>query len=135
MLDASGSKGRIKTLKWTLKPIGSSGAPAVTFETTERKLELVLLEDVQVDLEVSDGRTRASASRTAKVIPRQWKTTFIQEPKDGILEGQKTGRPGKQVRSGRLRVRRRGCSSRIARNPSREVERRCERGLSRLRDR
>jgi hypothetical protein len=89
VLDASGSKGRIKTLNWTLKPIGSSGAPSMTFETTERKVELVLLEDVQVDLEVSDGRKRASASGTAKVIPRQWKTTFIQERKDGILEGQK----------------------------------------------
>lgn len=88
-LDASRSKGRIKTFKWTLKPVGSSGAPPVTFETSERKVDLVLLEDVQVDLEVSDGGKRASASGTAKVIPRQWKTTFIQEPKDGILEGQK----------------------------------------------
>jgi hypothetical protein len=89
MLDASRSKGRIRTLKWTLKPIGSSGAPSASFETTERKVELVLLEDVQVDLEVSDGKKKSSTSGTAKVKPRQWKTTFIQEPKDGILEGRK----------------------------------------------
>ena len=88
-LDASRSKGRIKSLKWTLNPIGSPGAPSVTFETTERKVELVLLEDVHVDLEVSDGKKKASTSGTAKVVPRQWKTTFIQEPKDGVLEGQK----------------------------------------------
>lgn len=88
-LDASRSKGRIKTLTWTLTPVGASGAPAVTFETTERKVELVLLEDVQVELEVSDGKRKSPTSGTAKVIPRQWKTTFIQEPKDGILEAQK----------------------------------------------
>ena len=88
-LDASGSKGRIRTLTWTLKPLGSSGAPPVTFETSERKVNLVLLEDVQVDLEVSDGKKKASTSGTAKVKPRQWKTTFIQEQKDGILEAQK----------------------------------------------
>lgn len=88
-LDASRSKGRIKSFKWTLKPLGSSGAPPLTFETSERKVDLVLLEDVQVELEVSDGKRKSSTSGNAKVIPRQWKTTFIQEPKDGILEGQK----------------------------------------------
>jgi hypothetical protein len=92
-LDASRSKGRIKTLHWTLKPSGASGAPAVTFETTERKVELVLLEDVQVELEVRDGKRKSSTSGTAKVIPRQWKTTFIQEPNDGILEAQKLVSP------------------------------------------
>lgn len=88
-LDASRSKGRIKSFKWTLKPLGSSGAPPLTFETSERKVDLVLLEHVQVELEVSDGKRKSSTSGNAKVIPRQWKTTFIQEPKDGILEGQK----------------------------------------------
>jgi len=94
-LDASRSKGRIKTLKWTLKPLGSSGAPPVTFESSERKLDLVLLEDVQVDLEVGDGKKKASTSGTARVKPRQWKTTFIQEPNDGILEGRKLVAPGR----------------------------------------
>jgi hypothetical protein len=94
-LDASRSKGRIKTLKWTLKPLGSSGAPPVTFETSERKVDLVLLEDVQVDLEVSDGKKKSSTSGTARVKPRQWKTTFIQEPNDGILEGRKLIAPGR----------------------------------------
>jgi hypothetical protein len=93
-LDASRSKGRIKSLKWTLKPLGSSGAPPVTFETSERKVNLVLLEDVQVDLEVSDGKKKSSTSGTSKVKPRQWKTTFIQEPNDGILEGRKLIAPG-----------------------------------------
>jgi len=94
-LDASRSKGHIKTLKWTFTPLGSSGAPPVTFESSERKLDLVLLEDVQVDLEVSDGKKKASISGTARVKPRQWKTTFTQEPNDGILEGRKLVAPGR----------------------------------------
>jgi hypothetical protein len=87
-LDASRSKGRIKTLKWTLQPIGSSGAPSVTFETTERKVELVLLEDVQVDLEVSDGKKKSPTSGTAKVIARPWTTRFQQDRNNGILDGE-----------------------------------------------
>jgi hypothetical protein len=94
-LDASKSRGRIKTLKWTLTANGSSGARPVTFETSDRKVQLVLLEDVQVDLEVSDGRKKSSTTGTAKVIPRRWKTTFIQEPVDGILEGRKLIAPGR----------------------------------------
>jgi len=94
-LDASRSKGRIKTYKWKLQPVGSSGAPAVDFDTREPKVELVLLEDVRVDLEVSDGQKKASSSGTAKVKPRQWKTTFIQVPNDGILEGRKLIAPGR----------------------------------------
>ena len=92
-LDASRSKGRIKTLNWTLKPIGSSGAPSVTFETTERKVELVVLEDVQVDLEVSDGKKRSRASGTAKVIARKWTTRFQQERNDGALDGEQLVSP------------------------------------------
>ncbi len=87
-LDASRSKGRIKTLKWTLQPIGSSGAPSVTFETTERKVELVLLEDVQVDLEVSDGKKKSATSGTAKVTARRWTTRFQQDRNDGTLDGE-----------------------------------------------
>jgi hypothetical protein len=93
-LDASRSRGRIKSFKWTLQPLGPSGAPSVTLETREPTVQLVLLEDVRVDLEVNDGRKKASASRTAKVIPRQWRTTFIQEPNDGILEARKLIAPG-----------------------------------------
>jgi hypothetical protein len=88
-LDGSRSKGRIKTLKWTLTPNGSSGAPSVTFETTERKVELALLEDVQVDLAVSDGkRTSRPTSGTAKVIARRWTTRFEQDRNDGTLDGE-----------------------------------------------
>ena len=93
MLDASRSKGRIKTLKWTLQPIGSSGAPSVTFESSERKVELVLLDDVRVDLEVSDGRKKASTSGTATVIARQWKTRFEPDRNDGILDGEQLVSP------------------------------------------
>lgn len=92
-LDASRSKGRIKTLKWTLQPIGSSGAPSVTFETSERKVELVLLEDVQVDLEVSDGKKKAPTSGTAKVIARRWTTRFEQDRNDGTLDGEQLVSP------------------------------------------
>jgi hypothetical protein len=92
-LDASRSEGRIKTLKWTLQPIGSSGMPSVTFETTERKVELVLLEDVQVDLEVSDGRKKSFTSGTAKVMARRWTTRFQQERNDGTLDGEKLVSP------------------------------------------
>ena len=92
-LDASRSKGRIKTLKWTLQPIGSSGAPSVTFETTERKVELVLLEDVQIDLEVSDGKKKSSTSGTAKVIARRWTTRYQQDRNDGTLDGEQLVSP------------------------------------------
>jgi hypothetical protein len=57
----------------------------------------VLLENVQVDLEVSDGKKKSSTSGTATVKPRQWKTTFIQVPNDGILEGRKLIAPGRGV--------------------------------------
>jgi hypothetical protein len=87
-LDATRSKGRIRTLKWTLKPVGSSDAPSVTLETSERKVNLVLLENVQVDLEVSDGKKKSSTSGTAKVIPRRWTTKFIQDRNDGTLDGE-----------------------------------------------
>jgi hypothetical protein len=93
MLDGSRSKGRIKTFKWTLKPTGSSGAPPVTFETSERKVQLVLLEDVQVDLEVSDGKKKASTSGTAKVLARRWTTRFQQDRNDGALDGEKLVSP------------------------------------------
>jgi hypothetical protein len=89
MLDASRSRGRIKTLKWTLQPLGASGAAPVTFETSERKVELVLLEDVQVDLEVSDGKKKSSTSGTAKVVARRWTTKFQQERNDGTLDGER----------------------------------------------
>jgi hypothetical protein len=92
-LDASRSKGRIKTLKWTLKPLGASGAPSVTFETSERKVELVLLDNVQVDLEVSDGKRKAATSGTAKVIARPWTTRFEQDRNDGALEGEQLVSP------------------------------------------
>jgi hypothetical protein len=92
-LDASRSKGRIKTFKWTLKPVGSSGAPPVTFETTERKVDLVLLEDVRVDLEVSDGKKKSSTSGTAKVIARRWTTKFEQVRNDGTLDGERLVSP------------------------------------------
>ena len=87
-LDASRSKGRVRTLKWTLKPTDPSGPPSVTFETAERKVELVLLEDVQVDLEVSDGKRKSATSGRAKVIARQWTTRFQQERNDGTLDGE-----------------------------------------------
>jgi hypothetical protein len=93
MLDASRSQGRIKTLKWTLQPIGSSGAPSVTFETSERKVELVLLEDVRVDLEVSDGRKKAPTSGIAKVIARQWETRTEPDRNDGTLDGEQLVSP------------------------------------------
>jgi hypothetical protein len=93
VLDASRSKGRIKTLKWTLKPIGSSGAPSVTFETRERKVMLVLLEDVQVDLEVSNGKKTSSTSGTAEVIARRWTTRFQQDRNDGVLDGEQLVSP------------------------------------------
>ncbi|MGH7511421.1 MAG: hypothetical protein ACREOQ_00720 [Gemmatimonadales bacterium] len=89
MLDGSRSKGRIRTFKWTLTPQGSSGAKATTFETRERTVQLVLLEDVKVDLEVSNGRKRSSTSGTAKVRPRQWATKFVQKRDDGVLEGER----------------------------------------------
>jgi hypothetical protein len=89
LLDASRSRGRIKTLKWTMQPLGASGAPSVTFETSERRVELVLLEDVQVDLEVSDGKKKSSTSGTAKVIARRWTTRFQQERNDGMLDGER----------------------------------------------
>ncbi len=88
MLDGSRSKGRIRTFKWTLTPQGASGARAATFETRERKVQLVLLEDVKVDLEVSNGRKRSSTSDLAKVRPRQWATKFVQRRDDGVLEGE-----------------------------------------------
>jgi hypothetical protein len=87
-LDASRSKGRIKTFKWTLRPLGESGAPSVNFETREAKVELVLLEDVGVDLEVSDGRKKAKTSGTAKVIARQWITRSTPDSNDGTLDGE-----------------------------------------------
>jgi hypothetical protein len=87
-LDASRSKGRIQTFKWTLRPLGASAAPSKTFETREPKVQLVLLEDVHVDLEVSDGRKKSPTSGTAKVIARQWITTSTPERNDGILEGE-----------------------------------------------
>jgi hypothetical protein len=93
MLDASRSKGRIKTLKWTLQPIGSSGAPSVTFETSERKVEVVLLEDVQVNLEVSDGKKKSLSAGTAKVIPRRWTTRFQQDRNEGTLDGEQLVSP------------------------------------------
>lgn len=86
-LDASQSKGRIKTFKWTLQPIGSSGAHSMSFETREGKVELVLLGDVHVDVEVSDGRKKSSTSGTAKVIARQWITRSAPDRNDGILDG------------------------------------------------
>jgi hypothetical protein len=92
-LDASRSRGRIKSLKWTLEPMGSSAAPSVTFETQERAVELVLLEDVRVQLEVTDGRRRASTSGMAKVIARQWKTQSDPDKNDGLLSDEKLVSP------------------------------------------
>jgi hypothetical protein len=92
-LDASRSKGRIKTLKWTLQPVGTSGAPSVTFETSERSVKFVLLEDVRVDLEVSDGRRKSSTSGTAKVTARTWKTASDPDRNDGVLDGEQLVSP------------------------------------------
>jgi hypothetical protein len=65
----------------------------VTFETTERKVELVLLEDVQVNLEVSDGKRKSPTSGTAKVIARRWTTKFQQDRNDGTLDGERLVSP------------------------------------------
>lgn len=89
MLDGSRSRGRIRTFKWTLTPQGASGAKATTFETRERTVQLVLLEDVKVDLEVSNGRKRSSTSGLAKVRPRPWATKFGPKRDDGVLKGER----------------------------------------------
>jgi hypothetical protein len=87
-LDASRSRGRIRTFKWTLTPQGASGARPVTVDTRERTLQLVLLEDVKVDLEVSNGSRKSTATAIARVGARPWTTRFVQERADGPLVGE-----------------------------------------------
>jgi len=86
VLDASKSLGQIKTYTWTLEPQGSSGAPVTKFETQTPRVELVLLENVQVTLEVGDGRKKSKpAIETAKVVPRKWRTDYKLLEKEGTM--------------------------------------------------
>jgi len=86
-LDASQSRGQIKTYSWTLTPLGNSSAPVTQFVTTTPAVELVLLEDVKVYLLVTDNKGRqAGKEATAKVIARQKWDTLYEEADEGTLK-------------------------------------------------
>jgi len=86
-LDASQSRGQIKTYSWTLTPLGNSSAPVTQFVTTTPAVELVLLEDVKVYLLVTDNKDRqAGKEATAKVIAREKWDTLYEEADEGTLK-------------------------------------------------
>lgn len=88
-LDASQSRGQIKTYSWTLTPLGNSRAPITQFVTTTPTVELVLLEDVKVYLLVTDSKGRqADTESIAKVIAREKWDTRYEEAAEGTLEAQ-----------------------------------------------
>jgi hypothetical protein len=106
-LDASDSKGKIQSYKWTFQdpPANGPGAEALPVRADAVKqgktVTVTVLKSIKITLEVSDGQNKASKATSIVVHPRKWKTKFKHVDDEGVY---KVGPPRRRGWEGGINV-------------------------------
>jgi hypothetical protein len=91
-LDASDSKGKIQSYRWTFQDPPASGARAAELPIRAdavkqgKTVTVTVLKSIKVTLEISDGQNKASKATSIVVHPRKWKTKFKHVDDEGVYK-------------------------------------------------